>query len=303
MEFRILGPLEVSAADGPLLPPGRPKQRALLAILLAHANEVVSSDGLIEELWGGQPPETAPKTLQMHVSGLRKLLERSPGASPHRILITRPPGYLIRVEPEQLDLWRFERIRAEAREAVRGGDAAAAASGLREALALWRGAPLADLAYEPFAQTEIARLEELRLAALEERIEADLELGRHAGIVGELEALVLKHPVREGLRGHLMLALYRSGRQAEALEAYQEARRTLVEEFGLEPGRSLRELEHAILQQDPSLDLASVGTESADAGEAGSGIFVGREAELEDMRAGLNAAVAGRGRLFLLVGE
>src|SRR6266508_2626026 len=179
-------------------------------------------------------------------------------------------------------------------------DPEAASAKLHEALALWRGRPLEEFAYEGFAQVEIARLEELRLACLEERVDADLACGRHSELVGELEALVAEHPHRELLRGQLMLALYRSGRQAEALEAYQEARRVLVEGLGIEPGRSLRELEHAILQQDPSLDLVSATAEAADAAR---GIFVGREPELEELRAGLDAAVAGRGRLFLLAGE
>src|SRR6266545_4043839 len=182
-------------------------------------------------------------------------------------------------------------------------DPEAASAKLHEALALWRGRPLEEFAYEGFAQVEIARLEELRLACLEERVDADLACGRHSELVGELEALVAEHPHRELLRGQLMLALYRSGRQAEALEAYQEARRVLVEGLGIEPGRSLRELEQAILRQDPSLDLVSASAETAEAADAPRGIFVGREPELEELRAGLDAAVAGRGRLFLLAGE
>jgi hypothetical protein len=171
---------------------------------------------------------------------------------------------------------------------------------LRRALALWRGPPLADLAYEPFARAAIARLEELRAAALEQRIEADLALGRHSQLVGELEGLVTEHPLRERLRGQLMLCLYRCGRQAEALESYQAARRVLVEELGIEPGRQLRELHQAILRQDPGLDLAPVA-ESPD--EAPRGAFVGRVPELAELMAGLDDAFAGRGRLFLVVGE
>src|SRR5439155_19780875 len=178
-------------------------------------------------------------------------------------------------------------------------DGEAASSLLREALALWRGPPLAEFGYEPFAQVEIARLEDLRLAALEERIEADLARGRHAEVIGELEGLIVEHPLRERLRGQLMLALYRAGRQAEALEAYQRARRVLVEELGIEPGRTLRELEGAILRQDPLLDPPV----TIEAAEAGRGIFVGRESELEQLLAGLEDARAGRGRVFLLVGE
>jgi DNA-binding SARP family transcriptional activator len=224
-------------ADGDPLQLGGARQRAVLALLLTRRSEVVSVDRLIEELWAGEPPRTAANTLQYYISQLRKIL----GAD--RIL-TRSPGYTIRLEPGELDLERFERL-------VERGDA----DSLREALALWRGPALADLAYEPFTQVEIARLEELRLAALEERIDADLALGRHAQLVGELEALVLQHPLRERLRGQLMLALYRSGRQAEALAAYQDVRRALVAELGIEPGSDLQRLERAMLAQDSSLDL------------------------------------------------
>src|SRR5919204_1424076 len=235
MEFRVLGPLEVYEG-GRALPVGGARQRALLAILLTRANEVVSTDRLIDELWAEQPPATALNTLHYHVSQLRKTL----GAD--RIL-TRAPGYLVHVEPGELDLERFVSLVAEG-----------SVESLREALALWRGPALADFAYEPFAQAEIARLEELRLAALERRIEADLGLGRDAELVGELDALVREYPLRERPRVQLMLALYRSGRQADALEAYQDARRELLDGLGLEPGRALQELERAILAHDPGLD-------------------------------------------------
>jgi DNA-binding SARP family transcriptional activator len=238
MEFRILGPLEVRKEGHPVALGGA-RQRALLAMLLTRANEIVSTDRLIDELWGEQPPRTALNTLQYYVSQLRKAL----GADR---IVTRSPGYLIRVEPGELDLERFERLVEE------GG-----AEGLREALALWRGAPLADFAYEAFAQASIGRLEELRLAALEQRLDADLALGRHGELVGELEALVGEHPLREHLRGQLMLALYRSGRQAEALDAYQATRRALVDGLGIEPGPALQELEKAVLRQDPTLALAA----------------------------------------------
>jgi DNA-binding SARP family transcriptional activator/tetratricopeptide (TPR) repeat protein len=233
MEFRILGPLEVRA-NGKVLEVGAHKQRVLLAVLVLEANRVVSSDRLIDALWEDAPPATAVKALQLYVSQLRQLLGKE------RVL-TKPPGYLLRVECDELDLERFQRLREEGR--------------LREALSLWRGGPLSDLAYERFAQDDIARLEELRLVCLEERIGHDLEDGRHAELVGELEALVKEHPFRERPRAQLMLALYRSGRQAEALGAYQQARSTLVEELGIEPGRQLRELHHAILRQDANLDL------------------------------------------------
>lgn len=310
MDFRILGPLEAHAAAGPL-PLGGAKPRALLALLLLNANQVVSSNRLIEELWGEQPPDTATTALQGHVSALRKLLE--PGRArgePNRVLLTRPPGYLLQIEPEQLDLRRFERLRSTAREAFGAGDVPGAQAKLEQALSLWRGGPLADLVYEPFAQTEIARLEELRLGALEERIEADLALGCHSELIGELEALTAEHPLRERFLAQLMLALYRAGRQAEALEAHRESRRALVGELGIEPGRELQELERAILTQDPSLDLASPGSGSGAAAEADEadeapsrGIFVGRELELAELVTGIDDAFAGRGRLFLLAGE
>jgi DNA-binding SARP family transcriptional activator len=246
MEFRILGPLEV-IEGGQSLPLGGARQRALLALLLTRPNEVVSTDRLIDELWGTEPPRTALNTVQYYVSQLRKLL----GAG--RIM-TRPPGYAIRTERGELDLQRFELL-------LERGDAEA----LAEALSLWRGAALADFVYEPFAREEIARLEELRLVAHEWRISADLELGRHAELVGELEQLIALHPLRERLRGQLMLALYRSGRQAEALAAYKDARKTLVEELGIEPGPALHELERAILRQDPALERAVSTVSSAPA--------------------------------------
>jgi DNA-binding SARP family transcriptional activator len=242
MRFRILGPLEVVDGDRPV-PLGGARQRALLALLLTRANEPVSADGLIDDLWGEEPPRSAANALQFHVSQLRKALG-DPAA-----LVTREPGYLLRVGPDDLDLLHFERLVSRAR----GAPPEVAAGLLREALALWRGPALADLAYEPFLQTEIARLEELRHAALEERFDADLALGRHAQLVGELESLVRAQPLRERLRGQLMLALYRSGRQVEALELYQRTRRELLEELGIEPGPALRELETGILRHDPAL--------------------------------------------------
>ena len=246
MEFRLLGPFEVSERGQPL-EIGAGKQRALLALLLLSSGEVVSTDRLIDVLWDERPPASALNSVHIYVSQLRKALGNGR-------LETRGHGYLLALEPEQLDLSRFERLLGEGRELLAEGEAVRAAEALRAALALWRGPPLSDFASEPFAQGEIARLEELRLAALEERIEADLALGRHAGLVPELDALVREHPLRERLRAQLMLALYRSGRQAEALAAYQQARRTLAEELGLEPGRRLQELERAILRQDAQLD-------------------------------------------------
>jgi DNA-binding SARP family transcriptional activator/pimeloyl-ACP methyl ester carboxylesterase len=270
MEFKILGPLEAREGDR-VLACKAAKQRLLLGVLLLHANEVVSSDRLVEALWGERPPATGSKALQMHVSELRDLLEpeRARGG-PGRILVTRPPGYELRVKPGQLDLHRFEDAVDAARAAARAGLPRQAAAGLREALALWRGPALADLGFEDSLQADIARLEELRLAALEDRIDADLALGRHADLPAELESLVGRHPLRERLRAQLMLALYRSGRQAEALDVYQDARRALTEELGIEPGRELQELQHAILRHDPALDGRAEG-EPATARFAGRG--------------------------------
>jgi DNA-binding SARP family transcriptional activator len=300
IEFTLLGPLEARAEHAPVSL-GPPQQRALLALLLLHANEVVSRDRIIDELWGEQPPATAPKLVQVYVSRLRKALEpdRDRGAS-GRIIVTRPPGYLVAVEAGQLDLGRFEQLRREAREALAAGNPAEAAQQLGAALALWRGPPLADLAYERFAQKEIGRLEELHLAALEERLDADLALGRHADLIGELEALVAEHPLREGLRGQLMRALYRCGRQAEALEAYQDARTALTEELGIEPSRELQELQQAILRQDPALDHVAVDEAPA---ETARGLFVGRERELAELAGALDDALSGKGRVVLLIGE
>src|ERR671934_684250 len=246
MEFRILGPLQV-LDEGREVPLGGSKQRALLASLLLHANEVVSRDRLIDELWGASPPDTAPTALQVYVSQLRKALGRD-------LIVTQPPGYLIRVSDGELDLHRFERLVASAR----AEEPAQAARLLREGLALWRGAPLAELG-DSFAPAERARLEEQRLAALEQWIEAELALGRHAERVPELEGLVREHALRERVRGQLMLALYRCGRQADALAVYGQGRRLLQEELGLEPGEDLRRLERAILNHDPSLDPPLVG--------------------------------------------
>jgi DNA-binding SARP family transcriptional activator len=253
MEFRLLGPLEASEREEPRALGGA-KQRALLAVLLLNANQAVSVDRLMDELWGDQPPATATKSIQVYVSRLRRQLGDGR-------LLTRPPGYLLQVDPSELDLARFEQLLTQASEEAPRD----AAETLREALAFWRGPALADLAYERFAQPHIVRLEELRLTALESRIEADLASGRHAELVGELEALVAEHPLRERLRGHLMLALYRSGRQAEALQAYRAARLELSEELGLEPGEDLRRLERAILQQDPSLDFTAEAPRPGDA--------------------------------------
>jgi DNA-binding SARP family transcriptional activator len=241
MEFRILGPLEVED-HGRAVAIGGPKQRALLAFLLLTPNHPVSVDRLTDALWGSAPPAAPANALQYHVSQLRKHLGED-------VVVTRDAGYLIRVEPEQFDLLRFERLVGEAE----GAQPAAAARLLSEAIGLWFGAPLQDLADEPFAQSEIRRLEEVRLAVLEQRIEADLLLGRHAQVVHELAVLVRENPLRERLCGQLMRALYGAGRQAEALDVYRQTRKTFVDELGIEPSPELRELEASILRQDAQL--------------------------------------------------
>ena len=241
LEFRILGPLE-ALDDGTPVPLVGRNQRALLTLLLLRANEAVSTERLVDQLWGEHPPRTATTSLQNTVSQLRKLL--GPG-----LLHTRPTGYQLELDGDQLDLSRFEQLVQKAGAA----EPMERAVLLREALGLWRGPALADCELEDFAQTEIHRLEDLRLGVLEERIAADLDTGVDAELVAELEALVSRHPLRERLRAQLMLALYRSGRQADALSAYHDARRTLVEELGIEPGPELQALYGSILRQERSL--------------------------------------------------
>jgi DNA-binding SARP family transcriptional activator len=243
VEYRLLGPLEV-LDEGRPLELGAPRQRAVLAFLLLHANEVVSSDRLAEALWPDGIPRTAAKAIQVYVSALRKALGRRRDA-----LETRSPGYVLKVASGELDLHEFEQLLTRAR----GQEPAARVETLRAALALWRGAPLSELAYEAFVQPEAARLEELRQLALEERAEAELELGHGPELVAELQALVAERPLQERPLALLMRALYRAGRQSEALEAYREGRRLLDDELGLEPSAELRELERAILRQDPAL--------------------------------------------------
>jgi DNA-binding SARP family transcriptional activator len=251
VEFRILGPLEV-VERGRALTLGGPRQRALLALLLTRANEVVSTDRLIDELWGAEAPNAAANTLQYHISRLRKTL------APSDAIVTREPGYLIRIGPDELDLLRFEQLVEETQQA----SPEVAGRLLRDALGLWRGPPLADVAHESFAQAEILRLEELRLGALEQRVDADLALDRHGELVAELERLVRDHPLRERLRGQLMLALYRSGRQAEALDVYRKTRDLLVGDLGIEPGPALQHLEKAILRQEPELDSSGLAADT-----------------------------------------
>jgi DNA-binding SARP family transcriptional activator len=241
-EFRLLGPLEV-LVDGKPLRIAAAKPRALLALLLLNRNGVVSTERLIDELWGDEAPALATKTLQVYVSQLRKALGRER-------LVTRPPGYELRVEEGELDVDRFETLAAEARVSANPKDAAA---GFREALALWRGPALREFRSEPFAETAAARLEDLRLRTLGDRIEAELEAGASHQVVPELEQLVAAEPLRERPRELLMLALYRSGRQADALDLYRRTRELFVNELGIEPGPALRELEQAVLRQDSEL--------------------------------------------------
>src|SRR3954471_4275082 len=247
MEFKLLGPLEVRDGLAPIVLAGR-RQRALLARLLLDANRTVATDRLVDDLWGEVVPESAQKMVQIHVSQLRKVL-------PSGMLCTRPPGYAIELDPATIDVIRFERLRLEGEAAHAAGIAALAAERFNEALGLWRGEPLAEF-QEPFARAEAARLEELYLACIEARIAVDLDRGRHAELVAELEPLVARHPLREGLRAQQMLALYRAGRQSEALAAYQTFRNHLSAEVGLEPSAPLRDLERRILRQDADLDLA-----------------------------------------------
>ena len=307
MEFRILGPLEVED-DGRQLDLGRPKQRALLALLLVSANAVVSADRLVEELWAGRPPEDASAALQVQVSRLRRALG-GPG-----VVESRRPGYVLHVDPGHLDAARFESWAGEARALLARGAAEPARALLERALALWRGPALAEFADQPFALPEAARLEELRLVAEEERVEAELALGHHAAVVGPLRQLAEAHPLRERLWGQLMVALYRSGRQAEALRAYTELRTNLGEELGIDPSPALAHLEEAVLLQAAELDWSPGPAAEPVAGTTPLPVdlpgpaspFVGRGAQvdevLEDWRLACGAD-AGGPRLVLVAGE
>jgi DNA-binding SARP family transcriptional activator len=286
----VLGSLVVERAGEPVTL--GPKQRTLLIILLLHGGGYVSVDRIIEWLYDeGSPPADAHKSLQVHVSRLRKALRNG-------YVKTLAGGYGLALDRIELDAARFDKLADAGRAQLSSGDAGAAAATLQNALGLWRGDALAEFAYAEFAQVEIARLEERRLGALEDRIDADLILGRHAQLVGELEALVRDHGLRERLRAQLMLSLYRSGRQAEALEVYQGARSALTDQLGIEPSPELRALQQAILRQDAALTLGP-----AIEAEAPSRAFVGRESELDALRAGMDEASRGQGRLFLVVGE
>jgi len=256
VEFGVLGPLEITAGGQPLPVQGA-RTRAVLAMLLVHANQVVPADRLTGELWAGQPAAGAAASLQVRVSQLRKALRPSGEAGR---LVTRPPGYLIRVGPDELDAPRFERLARDGETALAAGDGALAVRRLDDALGLWRGPALADVDDAPFARAEAARLEERRLAAVESRAEAMLACGRHQELIGELETLTTAHPLRERLWAHRMLALYRAGRQAEALRAYRDLREILVDGLGLEPSPALRELEGRILRQDAALAPSEAAT-------------------------------------------
>jgi len=264
LDIRILGPLEVLADDRPVGLGGK-RQRAVLAALLLQARRVVPTDQLVHDLWGAEPPRTAPTSLHNLVSQLRRLLGPD-------VLVTQAPGYVLQVRSEQIDAYRFERALGDARR-FRPDERREL---LAKALALWRGPPLAEFGFDDFAQAEIRRLEELRLVALGERIDADLELGRHAEVVGELEALVGEHPLRETFRRQLMLALYRSGRQAEALDAYQDARSRFVDELGIEPGPELRRLQAEILRHDTAIALAPAEADVDEDGEILKALLTGR---------------------------
>jgi len=312
VEFQILGPLQV-LRDGRAVEPGSPKQRALLLNLLVHHGTVVSRDRLIEDLWAGSPPSTGLGVLQNYVSQLRKAL--GPG-----VVATRGTGYALDVAPETIDSVRFERLVDEARALLRAGDPAGAVGAARRALALWQGPALADVAAEPFAQAETARLDELRAVAAETELEAEIAAGRHREVIGRFEALLAEHPLRERLWWLLMVALYRAGRQADALRAYQKARAELRDELGLDPGPELRELEAAILRQDPALDLLLAPVTSptspppgvapspaAPAGRPGArrrpGPLAGRIEERSALVSFVDSALESQGGLMLLVGE
>jgi predicted ATPase/DNA-binding SARP family transcriptional activator len=283
LEFGMLGPLEVRLG-GTLVHVGGPRQRALLALLLCHANRVVSRDELIDELLDDQSAGTAERILRVQISRLRQVLADENG--PPRLL-TRPPGYLLRVQDGELDLQVFEQRAAAGRHALEYGDPAQAALLLGKAELLWRGRPLADLEFEPFARFEIQRLQELRLLAAEDRIEAELALGHHAAVCPELERLVAVHPLRERPRRQLMLALYRSGRQADALAVFHDTRRVLDAELGIEPGAELRLLERAVLRQEVPAAASCRARHNLPARLTS---FVGRERELAALEGLLSEA-------------
>ncbi|HVF15125.1 MAG TPA: BTAD domain-containing putative transcriptional regulator [Acidimicrobiales bacterium] len=315
MDFHILGPLEVVRA-GELIDLGRPRQRAVLAVLLISANRVMALDRLIELLWDGEAPTRATGALQAYISNLRRALEPSrPARTPAAVLVTLAPGYVLRVAPEHLDSARFESLAARGHELLTSGRPLSARASLAQALSLWRGPALAEFAGERFAHGEAARLQALRAVAAEDRFEAELQLGAHAPAVAELEAAVTENPYREHLWGLLVTALYRSGQQAEALRAYDRARRILREQLGVAPSPTLRALEADVLSQAPTLDWRPPASEedgsrpvlalplAAVRGDDPSDELVGRRPQLEALERALARTRAGRGRLVLLAGE
>ncbi len=300
IEFLMLGPLEARRAGRPLRL-GSIKHRMLLAKLLLHANQVISTDELIDTVWGEQPPPTVRQSLQNHVAALRRVIEQAgtPAGQP-RTLLTRDPGYLLQVDPDQIDLHRFRLMVDQGRAALEGGERWTATKLLHEAVALWRGPVLADVVAAGVSWPELAGIDELEIGAIEARIEADLVAGRHAELIGELESLIRLHPLREHLHGQMMLALYRSGRQADALGAYRHARRTLVDELGIEPSVRLQRLEQAILAQDPALELLGPARSGDD--EAGAAP-PGEEPATADSRRGADSGTAERKLVSVLFAE
>ena len=295
MQLRVLGPVEASA-DHRSLALGGAKQRSVIAMLGLDANRTVSADHLVEGLWGEDAPPSAAKMVQNYVWRLRRVLGDDSGAE----ILTRGRGYELRIDPDAVDVRRFERL-LEAGRAARDGPSSDAA---REALALWRGPPLADVADEPFAASQIRRLEELRLEATELAIDADLAAGRHAEVAGEVEGLVVEHPLRERLHGQRMLALYRCGRQAEALQAFRDARRVLVEEVGVEPGPELRRLHDAILRQDEALEIEAATVELPRALDAATAPpLIGRDEALASLQTHWSRTRQRDGALIALLGE
>src|SRR5262245_24136487 len=296
MRLNILGNVEASVDDR-LIAVGGAKQRAVLAMLGLDANRAVTADRLIEGLWGDDPPASAAKMVQNYVWRLRQVLADDGGVE----IVTRGRGYELRIDRELVDVCRFEALVAEAARAAENGGPVNGAA--REALALFRGDPLTDVADEPFAMAEIRRLEELRLTAAELAIDADLAGGRHYEVIGAFDALLAENPLRERLYGQRMLALYRCGRQAEALEAYRDARRTLVEEIGVEPAPELRRLHDAILAQDPSLDIDPAFSElPPELDPAASPPLIGRDEDVRRLREHWLHAAAGAGALVTLAG-
>lgn len=285
IDYRLLGPIE-AGVDGRPLDIGGRRQRALLAVLLLSANEPVSRDCLAERLWGERPPAGAQHTLEVYVSRLRRVLQPAAGCE---VVLTRPGAYLLRTAEDRIDVRCFERLAGQGRRALAVNEPGQAAADLRAALALWRGGPLTGVGDESFAQAEIARLEELRPRVIEDRIEAELALGGHADVIGELGALVAAHPLRERPYQLLMVALYRAGRQPEALAVFQSARRVLVGELGIEPSPALQQVERAILVQDASLDAPPRAAPATAPGRAGGERLP-------------RAAGARRARLLLLAG-